>query len=98
MADPRFFENLGPFTLAQICEKSGIALPAGADRERKFLDLADLAGAGAQHVTFFSGGAALRDIFRRITTHKHFDRVWMTTPGAIADHCRTLTAGIVPGS
>jgi UDP-3-O-[3-hydroxymyristoyl] glucosamine N-acyltransferase len=63
MADPRFFENLGPFTLAQICEKSGIALPAGADGERQFLDLADLAGAGAQHVTFFSGAAALRDTF-----------------------------------
>jgi len=63
MADPRFFENLGPFTLAQICEKSGILLPAGADGARKFFDLADLAGAGAQHVTFFSGAALLRDIF-----------------------------------
>src|SRR5471032_2785 len=63
MADPRFFENLGPFSLAQICEKSGIALPAEADGARAFFDLADLAGAGAQHVTFFSGAAALRDIF-----------------------------------
>lgn len=63
MADPRFFENLGPFSLAQICEKSGTLLPAGADGARAFFDLADLAGAGAQHVTFFSGAAALRDIF-----------------------------------
>jgi UDP-3-O-[3-hydroxymyristoyl] glucosamine N-acyltransferase len=63
MADPRFFENLGPFSLAQICEKSGITLPAGVDGARAFFDLADLAGAGAQHVTFFSGAAALRDIF-----------------------------------
>src|SRR5476651_57767 len=63
MADPRFFENLGPFSLAQICEKSGIALPANADGARTFFDLADLAGAGVQHVTFFSGAAILRDVF-----------------------------------
>ena len=29
---------------------------------------------------------------------RHFDRVWMTTPGAIADHCIGLKPGIVPGS
>ena len=63
MADPRFFENLGPFTLAQICEKSGIALPAGADGAREISDLADLAGAGAQHLTFFSGAVALQGSF-----------------------------------
>ena len=58
MADPRFFENLGPFTLAQICEKSGIALPPEVDGTRQVFDLADLAGAGADHLTFFSGAAA----------------------------------------
>ena len=63
MADPRFFKNLGPFTLAQICERSGSPLPAGADGTRKVCDLADLAGAGPQHVTFFSGAAVLRDVF-----------------------------------
>jgi len=63
MADPRFFKNLGPFTLAQICEKSGIALPAGVDGARPVFDLADLSGAGAGHLTFFSGAAALRDCF-----------------------------------
>jgi UDP-3-O-[3-hydroxymyristoyl] glucosamine N-acyltransferase len=63
MADPRFFENLGPFTLAQICEKSGIALPPEVDGTRQVFDLADLAGAGADHLTFFSGAAALRDSF-----------------------------------
>ena len=42
--------------------------------------------------------AVLRDMFRRITSHRHFDRVWMTTPGAIADHCIGLKPGIVPGS
>src|SRR5688572_19175806 len=63
MADPRFFENRGPFTLAQICETSGIPLPANADGARPFADLADLAGASSAHITFFSGTAPLRDAF-----------------------------------
>jgi UDP-3-O-[3-hydroxymyristoyl] glucosamine N-acyltransferase len=63
MADPRFFKNLGPFSLAQICEKTGIALPAGTRGDALFSDLADLAGAGPGHVTFFSGAHALRDSF-----------------------------------
>jgi UDP-3-O-[3-hydroxymyristoyl] glucosamine N-acyltransferase len=63
MADPRFFENLGPFTLTQICEKAGVHVPAGADGARKFSDLADLAGSDSRHLTFFSGNFALRDAF-----------------------------------
>lgn len=63
MADPRFFENLGPFTLAQICEKAGIAVPHQADGALVFFDLADLAGSDGRHLTFFSGKFALRDAF-----------------------------------
>jgi len=63
MADPRFFENLGPFTLAQICEKTGLALPAGADGARQIFDVADLTGAEARHLTFYSGARGLRDCF-----------------------------------
>ena len=63
MADPRFFQNLGPFTLARICEKAGIAVPSAADGGLEFSDLADLAGAGPRHVSFFSGNFALRDAF-----------------------------------
>ncbi len=63
MADPRFFKNLGPFSLAQICEKTGIALPSGSDGAQLYFDLADLAGAGPRHVVFYSGAAALRDVF-----------------------------------
>ena len=63
MADPRFFKNLGPFSLAQICEKTGIALPPGSDGGQLLFDLADLAGAGPRHVVFYSGAAALRDAF-----------------------------------
>ena len=63
MADPRFFENLGPFTLAQICEKAGVAVPAGAEGTREFFDLADLGGADSRHLTFFSGNFARREAF-----------------------------------
>lgn len=63
MADPRFFENLGPFSLAQICEKAGIAVPPGADANFLVHDLADLGGAGPGHLTFFSGASTLREAF-----------------------------------
>jgi UDP-3-O-[3-hydroxymyristoyl] glucosamine N-acyltransferase len=63
VADPRFFKNLGPFTLAQICEKSGISVPSGVDGDVLVADLADLAGAGPDHLTLFSGASPLRDAF-----------------------------------
>ncbi|HJS45617.1 MAG TPA: UDP-3-O-(3-hydroxymyristoyl)glucosamine N-acyltransferase [Rhizomicrobium sp.] len=63
MADPRFFKNLGPFSLAQICEKTGIARPPGSDGAQLLYDLADLGGAGPRHVAFYSGARGLRDSF-----------------------------------
>ena len=63
MADPRFFENLGPFTLAQICQKAGLPLPAGSDSAQEFHDLADLSSSDRRHLTFFTGSFALRDAF-----------------------------------
>ena len=63
MADPRFFENRGPFTLAQVCEKTGCAVPPGADAAKSVFDLADLAGASPAHLTFFTGSRKLRDAF-----------------------------------
>ena len=69
MADPRFFKNLGPFSLAQICEKIGIAIPPGCDGAKLLFDLADLAGAGTRHVTFYSGSATLRAVGRSGKVH-----------------------------
>jgi UDP-3-O-[3-hydroxymyristoyl] glucosamine N-acyltransferase len=63
VADPRFFENLGPFTLTQICKQAGIAVPAGADSAREFHDLADLSESDRGQLTFFSGNLTLRDAF-----------------------------------
>jgi UDP-3-O-[3-hydroxymyristoyl] glucosamine N-acyltransferase len=61
MADPRFYDNRGPFTLAEICTASGAALPDGAEGSVRVLDLASLSSAGPDHLTFFSGiGEAIR--------------------------------------
>ncbi|HEU4550941.1 MAG TPA: UDP-3-O-(3-hydroxymyristoyl)glucosamine N-acyltransferase [Rhizomicrobium sp.] len=63
MADPRFFTNHGPFTLARICEVACLAPPAGAEGTLEIFDLADLAGADRGHLTFFSGALPLREAF-----------------------------------
>ncbi len=55
MADPRFYDNHGPFTLAEVCAKAGVVLPGGADGLSKIDDLASLFGAVAGHLSFFTG-------------------------------------------
>jgi UDP-3-O-[3-hydroxymyristoyl] glucosamine N-acyltransferase len=52
MADPRFYDNRGPFTLAVVCSQAGAALPDNANPESAIADLASLDGAGPQHLTF----------------------------------------------
>ena len=52
MADPRFFQNAGPFTLARLAELSGAEMAAGADGERSFDDVAPLDAAGATQFSF----------------------------------------------
>jgi UDP-3-O-[3-hydroxymyristoyl] glucosamine N-acyltransferase len=58
MADPRFYDNRGPFTLAEICAKAALAVPQGADGAARIDDVASLAGAARTHLTFYSGGAS----------------------------------------
>jgi UDP-3-O-[3-hydroxymyristoyl] glucosamine N-acyltransferase len=52
MADPRFYDNRGPFSLAAICSHALVACPDDRDPESMIADLASLAGAGPQHLTF----------------------------------------------
>lgn len=40
---------------------------------------------------------ALRTALRHCVEHPKADRVWWTTPGAVADHCYALQPGIIPG-
>ncbi len=63
MADPRFFRNRGPFTLAVLAEKLGVEPPPGAGGV--IADLAGLEGAGPQHLSFFSGAREQREVFQR---------------------------------
>lgn len=65
MADPRFYDNRGPFTLAEICTAGGIAVPDGADASAQILDVASLDGAGPAHLSFYTGGRAATDAFAR---------------------------------
>src|ERR1700741_5384598 len=62
MADPRFYDNPGPFFPPPICALLGIDAPA--DESDLVHDVAGLAEAGPQHLTFFEGHRA-RDDFAR---------------------------------
>ncbi|HWA30310.1 MAG TPA: UDP-3-O-(3-hydroxymyristoyl)glucosamine N-acyltransferase [Rhizomicrobium sp.] len=62
MADPRFYDNRGPFTLAEICAKAGVALPDDVDSSARVFDLATLEGAGPQHIAFCAGRAAVAQL------------------------------------
>lgn len=46
MADPRFFDRSGPFTLAELAEIAGAELFDPEDSERRFHDVAPLDQAG----------------------------------------------------
>ncbi len=52
MADSRFFEVAGPFTLGEIAGLVGVDLAGDADPERVFTDVAPLAAAGPADVSF----------------------------------------------
>lgn len=58
MADPRFFDNRGPFSLAEVCARANVSLRADADGARLIEDLSSLSGAGASHLAFYTGGAS----------------------------------------
>lgn len=52
MADPRFFTPAGPFTLGDLAAIAGAELAPGADLQRRFANIAALADAGPEDVTF----------------------------------------------
>jgi UDP-3-O-[3-hydroxymyristoyl] glucosamine N-acyltransferase len=56
MADPRFYDNRGPFTLGDVCRAVGEAVPPDIDGTASIRDLASLTGAGPDHLSFFAGG------------------------------------------
>src|SRR5262245_50745909 len=59
MADPRFFDNRGPFSAAELCRQLGIEAPQ--DGAALIRDVAGLARAGPQHLSFAEGHKAKPD-------------------------------------
>lgn len=55
MADPRFYDNRGPFSLGEVCAKIGATVPDGAGSARRFADVASLSGAVESQIAFFIG-------------------------------------------
>ncbi len=53
MADPRFFDRTGPFSLGVVAELAGAVLSADADPVRQMKDVAALDVAGPEDVSFF---------------------------------------------
>jgi len=52
MADPRFFERAGPFSLEQLAKLCGAELSPGADGAASMVDVAPLDTAGAEQISF----------------------------------------------
>lgn len=52
MEHPGFFAKAGPFTLAEVANATGAAVPAGADAERRVDGIRPLGEAGPTHLTF----------------------------------------------
>jgi len=52
MADPRFYDVAGPFSLKELAEISGGTLADGADDGAQFMDVAPLSAAGASDISF----------------------------------------------
>jgi UDP-3-O-[3-hydroxymyristoyl] glucosamine N-acyltransferase len=52
MADPRFYDNRGPFMLADICTRTGIDLPGAVNGSALVFDVASLEGAGPAHLGY----------------------------------------------
>ena len=60
MADLRFFDRKGPFTLEEIASISGVALHPETDVDKHFEDIAPLDRAEANHISFFDNPKYLR--------------------------------------
>ena len=52
MADPRFFQLAGPFTLGEIARRIGVGLATEGEAGRQIVDVRSLGEAGPEHLTF----------------------------------------------
>lgn len=59
MADPRFYDNKGPFALSALCALAVADVPTGSNGAALVHGVAALDGAGPEHVAFATGKAEL---------------------------------------
>ncbi|HIJ38924.1 MAG TPA: UDP-3-O-(3-hydroxymyristoyl)glucosamine N-acyltransferase [Rhodospirillaceae bacterium] len=64
MADPRFFQRAGPFTLGELASRSGALVADGADPSRLLTDVAAVDVAGPEQITFLDNRKYV-DAFRQ---------------------------------
>jgi UDP-3-O-[3-hydroxymyristoyl] glucosamine N-acyltransferase len=64
MADSRFYDNRGPFTLDEICAHAKIPRPAAADIQARIFDVAGLAQAGPPHLSYFDHRRTRANFFK----------------------------------
>jgi UDP-3-O-[3-hydroxymyristoyl] glucosamine N-acyltransferase len=60
MADPRFFDNKGPFDLGALAEVSGASLQSPDDAKKLVVDVAPLDQATGEHLSFLDNAAYLK--------------------------------------
>jgi UDP-3-O-[3-hydroxymyristoyl] glucosamine N-acyltransferase len=65
MADPRFYNNRGPFRLGELCDCARLDTPQGVDAGARVFDVAGLAQAGPSHLSFFDGKGKLEFLATR---------------------------------
>lgn len=62
MADPRFFDNKGPFALGDLARAAGLMPPEGASATFMVADVAPLGAAAPQHLSFFENKRYAADL------------------------------------
>ncbi|MBV9694496.1 MAG: UDP-3-O-(3-hydroxymyristoyl)glucosamine N-acyltransferase, partial [Alphaproteobacteria bacterium] len=93
MADPRFYDNRGPFRLVQICEASGVRVSVEAPADAWIFDVADLEGAARQHLTFFTGNSNTAELLAQTQAGFCFvgeNGAHAPPPGCIAVRCPSV--------
>jgi UDP-3-O-[3-hydroxymyristoyl] glucosamine N-acyltransferase len=85
MADPRYFQRAGPYSLAALAERTGARLSDGADGGRLIEDVAPLETATAVDVTFLDNRKYV-DVFERSAAGAAFvaEALASRAPGGMA--------------
>ena len=90
MADPRFFKNHGPFTLAELASKSAALLAPGANGDVQIVDVAGLEEAQSGQISFvkdkkYAAGLTSTEASACVVSEAFLDQVPETINALISD-------------